>query len=267
MCEAVLCWKHYKNSVYLCVPQIVKPPFEAPSQNGTFANQKGHFGYSPVPAETPIFVVFGDLVWSRKSEIFQKQIVSTKMPFFRLPKTNSVLQFLKKCLLSKITLLFPTTQKAQFFCFLFEVVLLHVFHLFSFSFSSIKRQNKECIFLSKTPFWHPDNLQTKISSDPHTLFVISKYPEKHYKIGENRQKYSWTNFWCNFGPTFDIKKGQICSVCTCLCVCVCLSVCLVCVCVSVCVCARLCLCVGRRARRSGRKAGSRLCTSIQPDRY
>ena len=55
-----------------CVSQIVNSPFEAPSHNSTFETKKCQFGSSPVPAETPIFVVFGDFVWIQKYAIFQK---------------------------------------------------------------------------------------------------------------------------------------------------------------------------------------------------
>ena len=33
---------------------------------------KCHFGFSLVPAETPIFVVFGDFVWAQKKDQFPK---------------------------------------------------------------------------------------------------------------------------------------------------------------------------------------------------
>ena len=40
------------------------------------------FWVSPVPAETPIFIVFCLLEWPQKGTIFQKQIVATKMRVF-----------------------------------------------------------------------------------------------------------------------------------------------------------------------------------------
>ena len=43
-----------------------KTPFRGPFPKWHFYNQKCHFGFSPVPAEIPIFVVFGDFVWAQK---------------------------------------------------------------------------------------------------------------------------------------------------------------------------------------------------------
>ena len=96
--KAVFCWKHYKNSVFSGAQLLgitdSKTPFRGKTQNGTFAT-KCHFGFSPVSAETPIFVVFGDLEWPPKKVPFsQKQIVATKMrAFFYRLNTNSVCLF------------------------------------------------------------------------------------------------------------------------------------------------------------------------------
>ena len=46
---------------------------------------KCHFGFSPVPAEAPIFAVFGDFVWSQKVT-FSKTGSINEMPF--LPSEN-----------------------------------------------------------------------------------------------------------------------------------------------------------------------------------
>ena len=86
VCKAVLCWKHCKSGVFsrarlLCITDS-KTPFWGENPKWHFWHQKCHFGFSPVPAETPIFVVFGDFVWSQKEgDMFPKQIVSTKMRF------------------------------------------------------------------------------------------------------------------------------------------------------------------------------------------
>ena len=80
------------------VSQIVKPPFEAPSQNGTFETKKCDLGFSPVPAETPIFVVFGDFVWAQGKDHFPKTDSCNEMRAFSyLPNTNRVYLFSKKC--------------------------------------------------------------------------------------------------------------------------------------------------------------------------
>ena len=102
---AKLCFagKHYTNSVFSRTQLLgitdSKAPYQAPSQNGTFATKSAIFGFSPVLAETPIFVVFGDFEWAQKRTIFQKQIVATmntnsvpccqKMPFYHKKRFSS----------------------------------------------------------------------------------------------------------------------------------------------------------------------------------
>ena len=74
-CKAVFCWKNYKRVFSaehsFCVSQIVKS-FSRSFPKWHFSNQKCHFGFSVVPAETPIFVVFGDFVCSQKKWHFSK---------------------------------------------------------------------------------------------------------------------------------------------------------------------------------------------------
>ena len=58
------------NSVFsraqlLCITDS-KTPFRGPLPKWHFWNQKCHFGFSHVPAETPMFVVFGDFVWLKR---------------------------------------------------------------------------------------------------------------------------------------------------------------------------------------------------------
>ena len=69
-------WKHYKNSVFSRAQLLgitdSKPPFEAPSQNGTFATKSAILGFAPVPAETPIFIVFRHLERPQKKGPFSK---------------------------------------------------------------------------------------------------------------------------------------------------------------------------------------------------
>ena len=67
-------WKHYKNSIFsraqLLGSTDSKTPSQAPSQNGTFATKSAILGFTPVPAETPIFIVFGDFEWAPKKDHF-----------------------------------------------------------------------------------------------------------------------------------------------------------------------------------------------------
>ena len=77
--KAVFCWKHYKNSVFSRAQLLgitdSKTPFRGKTQNGTFATKSAILGFPLVPAETPIFVVFGDFEWAPKK--------------YRFPKTDS----------------------------------------------------------------------------------------------------------------------------------------------------------------------------------
>ena len=66
-----------------CVSQILKP-LSRPLPKMALLNSKVSFGVSPVPAENPIFVVFGDFVWSQKSDISQTESVNENARFFTL---------------------------------------------------------------------------------------------------------------------------------------------------------------------------------------
>ena len=118
-----------------CASQIVKPLFEG-KPKWHFCNQKCHFGFSPVPAETPIFVVFGDFEWAPKKDHFAKQIVATKMhTFFDLPNTNSVCLFSKTWhFYKKGPFLFTTTppQNTIFLGFFWNVRFPVFFSCFLF---------------------------------------------------------------------------------------------------------------------------------------
>ena len=106
---------------------------------------------------------------------------------------------------------FTTTQKTLFFWAFFEIVLFHVFHVLSFSFSTMKKtKTKSAHFFSKTLFLTPWQTAKKLFSHPYTLFVFFlRYPKNTIKMGKNKQKkildqvltQPWTRFW--------LKKPQI----------------------------------------------------------
>ena len=113
------CRKHYKISAF-SRSQLLwitnrKAPFRGPFPKWHFCKQKCHFWFSLVPAEAPIFVVFGDFLRAQKRTIFQKQLASTKRRVFYLPNTNSVrLFFWENAILTQKSLLFTTTPKHKF---------------------------------------------------------------------------------------------------------------------------------------------------------
>ena len=53
------------------------------------------FWVSPVPSETPMFVVFGDSVWSPKTAPLSKTDSVNKKARFYFPNTSSVCIFFK----------------------------------------------------------------------------------------------------------------------------------------------------------------------------
>ena len=91
-CKAVFCRKHYKNSVFRRTQPLgitdSKTPLPGPFPKWHFCNQKCHFGFYPVSAKTPIFVVFGDSQGAQKKTNFPKQIVATRMRTFLVPSEH-----------------------------------------------------------------------------------------------------------------------------------------------------------------------------------
>ena len=128
-----------------------KAPFRVPFPKWHFWNQKCHLGFSPVPAETPIFVVFGDFVWAQKRTIFQKQIIATKMRACLTFRTQMVFaNFSKKCHFSKKDLWASQPPKEHYFS-----VCFFLFHFSSFLFCFIqhkKDKKQKCTFICEAPF-------------------------------------------------------------------------------------------------------------------
>ena len=85
-----------------------------------------------VPAEAPIFIVFGDFEWApKKGTIFQKQIVATKMRGFFSFRTQIVFDyFSEKWQFTTKNIFSQPPKKHNFLCFFFEIF---IFHGFSFS--------------------------------------------------------------------------------------------------------------------------------------
>ena len=93
-----------------CGSQIVKALSRDAFQNTHFPPlKKGEFWFSPLPAEPPMFIAL-----QTKIDIFPKQIVKTKMPFFHLPNTNRVLQLSKTCQFQQSSFCPPTPKNTIF---------------------------------------------------------------------------------------------------------------------------------------------------------
>ena len=180
--QSCICWKHYKNSVLsraqlLCIPHTKNPPFKAPSQNGTFQTKSAILGFPLVPAEAPIFVVFGDSVWPQKSDMYQKQIVSTKMCLLTFRTQIVFANFSKSCQFRKKNILFVHNHPKHFFS-----ISSSCFWYFLFP-----KQKK--MYFSITLFWHPDNLPKNIFAPLHTTC------DRHKKSWTSFWRSAWTGFW------------------------------------------------------------------------
>ena len=110
----------------------------------------------------------------------------------------------------KKTFFFTTTQKTLFFWVFFEIFFFHFFHVFSFSFSNIKKtKTKSAHFFSKTLFLTPWQTAKKYFRTPTHYLCFLRYPKNTIKLGKNKQKkildhiltQPWTTFW--------LKKPQI----------------------------------------------------------
>ena len=219
-CKAVFRWKHYKNSIFSRAQLLgitdSKPLFEAPSQNGTFCNQKCPFLDYPLCLLKPqVFVVFGDFEWAQKKTIFQKQIVATKMrSFFNISNTNSVCLFFENAISAKKHLLCSQPPKTLFFwAFFFLIFCFPYFSFFLFFFLQHKKTKIESAHFFEC-LLTPWQTAKKLFSHPYTLFAFFKITKKHFKIGENKQKKSWTKFWRNLGPSVDSKDPILDQVLT-----------------------------------------------------
>ena len=164
-----------------------------------------------MPAETPIFVVFGDFEWAPKKGPFSKtDSCNENAQFFYLPNTNSVCLFFKKLPFLQKHLLCSQPPKKHNFSGFFWTSRFPCFSYFLVSFSNIKKtKTKSAHSLFKNSFFDTlTNCQQIIFAPLHTICVF-KITKKHYKIGEKQaKKKSWTKFWRNLGPSFDSKHPK-----------------------------------------------------------
>ena len=158
-----------------------------------------------MPAETPLFVVFGDFEWAQKRTIFQKQIVATKMRSFFTFRTQIVFAYFSKNAISakKHLLCSQPPKNTIFQSFSFFLIFASMLFIFSLFLSpTYKRQNKECTFFSENPLFDTlTNWPKNIFAPLHTICVF-KITKKHYKIGEKTSKKK-------LGPRFDATLGQV----------------------------------------------------------
>ena len=203
--QSCVCWKLYKNSVFsgpqlLCITDS-KAPSRGPSPKWHFWNQKCHFGFSPVPAETPIFVVFGDCVWSQKK--WHSDSVNENARFFAFRAQKGFAYLSHKCHSCKRKTFCSQPPNKLFQ--LYKIVLFRFYSSILFFFLRHKKdKNKKlhCFFFeqkmhcfSNTLFWHPDKHQKTIRT-PTPLLVILKMPPNTLKLEKKTRKQ-------NHGPSVD----------------------------------------------------------------
>ena len=210
----MFCWKHYRNGVFsgtqLLGTTDSKTPFRGKTQNGTFATKSAILGFPLCP---PYFCsVWWLSMGTKKSDIFQKQIVATKMRTFFTFRTQIVFAYFSKKWQFYKQIKIPSQQpKKHYFSGLFLKFSFSIFFMFClFLFPTWKRQKQKVhIFFSKTLFWHLDKLPKNYFRTPTHYLCFLRYPKNTIKLGKNKQKkildqvltQPWTRFW--------LKKPQI----------------------------------------------------------
>ena len=153
-----------------CVSQIVKPPFEGKTKNGTFET-KVPFWVFPCARWNPDFCsVWWFSMVTEKSDIFQKQIVATKNARFSLTIRTQIVfaNFLKNAIFAKKLFLFTATRQTA---------------------NKYFRAPTHYLCFFKIP-----------------LKTLSNWGKQAKKVLDQVLTQPWTKFWLknpNLGPSFD----------------------------------------------------------------
>ena len=134
--SAKLCFAENTIEIVFSVDHSFRSPFP----KWHFCNQKCHLGFSPVLAETPIFVVFGDFEWAQKKDHFPKtDSCNENAQFFYLPNTNSVCLFFKKMQFLQKNIFFVHNQPKNSIFLGFFFISFSMFSYFLFWFLQHKK--------------------------------------------------------------------------------------------------------------------------------
>ena len=191
--------------------QIVKPLFEGKPKMALL-QPKVPFWVFPCVRWNPYFCsVWWLLMGTKKSDIFQKQIVATKMRTSFTFWTLSVFayfskkwQFYKKKHFSS-----QPPKNTIFLGFFWNFLFPFFFSCFLFFFFQHKKdKNKKCTFFFENPFLTPWQTAKKYFRTPTHYLCFLRYPKNTIKLGKNKQTKSWTTFWRNLGPHFDSKNPK-----------------------------------------------------------
>ena len=113
-------------------------------------------------------------------------------------------------ILQKKNIFLHNHPKNTIFLGFFWNCLFPFFHVFSFSFSNIKKtKTKSAHFFSKTLFWHLDKLPKKYFRTPTHYLCFLRYPRNTIKLGKNKQKKILDHILTQPWTTFCLKKTQI----------------------------------------------------------
>ena len=151
-----------KNSVFnraqlLCITDN-KETFRGPCPKWQFCNQKCHFGFSPVPAETPTFVSLVILHGHKKHRFPKQIVVNENARFFTFRTQIMFADFSKKWHFNKNFV--HDHQKTQFSGFVKN--FLSIFPCLSFS------NEKQKHFL-ENPFFTPRQTAISKFTPLHTI--------------------------------------------------------------------------------------------------
>ena len=187
-----------------CVSQIIKPPFEALSQSGTFETKSAILGF-PCARWNPYFCsIWWFCMVTKKYHFPRTDSCNEKCAFSTFRKQTVFAYFSQSHFCVKRKLLSPTTEKTLFLLFFLCNVPFPCFSYFLFFFlQHEKDKNQKRTFF---PFLDTRQPAKKTFSHPYTPCVILRYPKNTVKLVKDSKNKSWTNFWPNLGPSFDSKK-------------------------------------------------------------
>ena len=118
--KAVLRWKHYKNSAFSRTQLLgitdSKAPFEAPSQNGTFATKSAILGF-PLCLLKPLFCSVWWLWMGTKKDHFPKTDSCNENALFFTFWTQIVSAYFSKNAISAKNIFFVHNHLKTHFCF------------------------------------------------------------------------------------------------------------------------------------------------------
>ena len=162
------------------------------------------FGVFPCACWNPYFCSVCDFEWAQQKGPYSKTDSCNENVRFFTFRTQIVFAYFSKMPFLQKTLFFVHNHpKTLFFWPFFEIFVFHVFHMFSFSFSNIKKtKTKSAHFFSKTLFLTPWQTAKNYFRTPTHYLCFFKITKKHYKIGKKPSKQ-------NLGPSFDATLDQV----------------------------------------------------------